>query len=170
MWNKVVDKDHSTQIFMQLGVLKVKSCIYLLGQPSSRGSTGRILYTGIGKLEYNYLMEFLDRMQITFEDILSPFFTCETLDDMVKHLLKDMVDSTKKVIETRWIFFRDMRNHLEYYPNVALMLHPCFRKNFKYCTTNQKAAQMPFHNNLQQFAPTSKQSLRVNMSYDYYWQ
>jgi hypothetical protein len=86
---------------VQLSVLKVKYCIYLVGQPGSRASTGHIIYTVIGKLEYNYLMEFLDRMWFTFEDILNPFFTCETLDDMVKHLPKDMMGSTKKAIETR---------------------------------------------------------------------
>jgi hypothetical protein len=72
-------------------------------------------------------MEFLDRMWFTFEDILNPFLTCETLDDMVKHLPKNMMDSTKKVIETHWIFFRDMKNHLEYYPNLAFLATSVFK-------------------------------------------
>jgi hypothetical protein len=106
---------------VQPSVLKVKYYVYLVGQPGSWGCTGCI----IGKLESNYLMEFLDRMQLTFEVIMNPYFTCQSLEDMVK---QDMMDSTKKVIETHWIFFRDMRNHLEYYPNVAFLATSVFRK------------------------------------------
>jgi hypothetical protein len=54
VWNEVVDKQHSTHILVQLIILKVKDCIYLVGQPESRGSTGCIIYAVIGKLGYNY--------------------------------------------------------------------------------------------------------------------
>jgi hypothetical protein len=50
-----------------------------------------------------------------------------TFDDMVKHLPKDIMNNTKKVAETRWMFFRDMRNHLQYYPNVAFPATSVFR-------------------------------------------
>jgi hypothetical protein len=65
-------------------------------------------------------MEFLDRMRFTFEDFLNPFFTGETLDDMMQHLPEYRMENTKKFIETCWKFFRDMRNHLEFYANIAL--------------------------------------------------
>jgi hypothetical protein len=53
-------------------------------------------------LEMVYLMQFLDRMWCTSEDIRNPFFTSEMLDEMVNQVPPD-----------RWVFFKDMRNYLE---------------------------------------------------------
>jgi hypothetical protein len=67
----------------------------------------------------DYLMQFQDRMRSTFEDLLNPFFTSETLDDMVHQLPRDMMDSTRKIFETWCIFFRDIRNYQESLPHLA---------------------------------------------------
>jgi hypothetical protein len=53
-------------------------------------------------LEMVYLMQFLDRMWCTSEDIRNSFFTSEMLDEMVNQVPPD-----------RWVFFKDMRNYLE---------------------------------------------------------
>ncbi len=104
VWNDVVDNDHSTQILVQLSDLKLKYCIYIFGQPVVRGSMGRIIYTVIGKLQLDNLLQFVDKMQDTFEGILNPFFTSATLDKMVNQLPEGMTESNKKILETHWIF------------------------------------------------------------------
>jgi hypothetical protein len=119
VWKEVVDKDHSTQIMVQLSVLKLKYCIYIVGQAGVRGAMGRIIYVVIGTLQLDDLLQFVDKMRDTFEDILNPFFTSGTLDEMVKLLPDGMMESNIKILETCWMFFTDMRNHLEHYPNYA---------------------------------------------------
>jgi hypothetical protein len=86
VWKEVVDKDHSMQIMVQLSVLKFKCCIYIVGQAGVRGAMGCIIYVVIGKLQLYVLLQFVDKMRDTFEDILNPFFTSGTLDEMVKLL------------------------------------------------------------------------------------
>jgi hypothetical protein len=119
VWKEVVDKDHSTQIMMQLSVLKLKYCIYIDGQAGVRGAMGRMIHVVIGKLQLDDLLQFVDKMHDTFEDILNPFFTSGTLDEMVKLLPDGMMESNTNILETCWMFFTDMRNHLEHYPNYA---------------------------------------------------
>jgi hypothetical protein len=36
VWNKVVDKDHSVQIMVQLSIMKLNFCVYLVGQAGTR--------------------------------------------------------------------------------------------------------------------------------------
>jgi len=111
VWKEVVDKDHSTQIMVQLSVLKLKYCIYIVGQAGVRGAIGHIIYVVIRKLQSNDLLLFVDKMRDMFEDILNPFFS-GTLDEMVKLLPDGMTESNKKILKTSWMFFSNMRNHL----------------------------------------------------------
>ena len=86
VWKEVIDKDHSTQIMVQLSVLKLKYCIYIVGQPGIRGAMGRIIYTVIGNSQLDDLLQFVDKMKDTLKGILNPFFTSGTLNKMVKLL------------------------------------------------------------------------------------
>ena len=86
MWKEAVDKDHWTQIMVKLSVFELRYCIYIVGQAGVRGAMGRIIYVLIGTLQLDELLQFVDKMRDTFEDILNPFFTSGTLDEMVKLL------------------------------------------------------------------------------------
>jgi hypothetical protein len=111
VWKEVVDKDHRKQIMVKLSVLKLRYCIYIVGQAGVRGAIGHIIYVVIRKLQSNDLLLFVDKMRDMFEDILNPFFS-GTLDEMVKLLPDGMTESNKKILKTSWMFFSNMRNHL----------------------------------------------------------
>ncbi len=134
MWKEVVDKDHWTQIMVKLSVLKLRYCIYIVGQAGVRGAMGHIIYVVIGKLQLNDLLLFVDKMRDMFEDILNPFFS-GTLDEMVKLLPDGMTESNLKILKTRWMFFSNMRNHLEHYPNYAFPANLCLRQKCNRCIT-----------------------------------
>jgi len=45
---------------------------------------GHFIYTVIGKLQLDDLLQLVDKMRDTFEDMLNSFFTSGTLDKVVK--------------------------------------------------------------------------------------
>ncbi len=96
---------------------------------------GCIIYVVIGKLQLDDLLLFVDKMHDTFEDILSPFFTSGTLDEMVNLLPDGMTEINIKILETHWMFFIDMRNHLEHYPNYAFPATSVFKTESNCCVT-----------------------------------
>ncbi len=112
VWSEVVDKDHSVQIMVQLCVMKINYCVYLVGQAGTRGASGWILYTVIGKCTMEYMTNFMSTVRDKFEAVLLPFFNSENVKELLEKLPETTSERNKKKIESRWLFFRDIRKHL----------------------------------------------------------
>ncbi len=110
VWVEVDDKDHSIQIMVQLGILKINYCVYLVGQAGTRGASGWILYTVIGKCTTEYMTYIMSTVRDKFEAVLLPFFNSEKAKDLLEKLPKSTSERNKKIIERRWLFYRDVRN------------------------------------------------------------
>ena len=70
----MVDKDHSIQIMVQLSVIKLNYCVYLVGQAGTRGVFGWLLYTMIGRCTVDYMASFIMTVRDQFKGITSTIF------------------------------------------------------------------------------------------------
>ncbi len=110
IWSEVVDKDHSIQIMVQLSILKINYCVYLVGQAGTGGASGRILYTVIGKSTMEYMTNFMSTVRDKFDAALVPFSNSENAKDLLEKLPESTSELNEKIVESRWLFFRDIRN------------------------------------------------------------
>jgi hypothetical protein len=83
--------------------------VYLVGQAGTRGVFGWLLYTMIGRCTVDYMASFIMTVRDQFKGILLPFFNSESTRDLLEKIPEDLSYKNKQIIESRWLFFHDMR-------------------------------------------------------------
>jgi hypothetical protein len=106
----IMDKDHATQVLIQMITLKVHWALYIVGQPGTSSSTGRIIYTVFVHAPTQPLQQFMDEATAAFEPVLSRFYTNTTVDAVMESLPDTIPEKQHNLIRSRWPFFTLCRN------------------------------------------------------------
>jgi hypothetical protein len=106
----VMDKDHATQVLIQMITLKVQWALYVVGQPGTASNTGRIIYIVFVYAPTEPLQQFMDEATAAFEPVLSRFYTNTTVDAVMESLPDTILEKQRNLIRSRWPFFTLCRN------------------------------------------------------------
>jgi hypothetical protein len=119
----VMDKEHATQVLIQMVTLNLHYAMYLVGRPGTSNTNGRIIYKVMVYASTAALDEFIRRATATFEPVLSRFYTNDDCSDMLTTLPESLSKNEVKLIKSRWPFFTLARNHV--LSNLPYGFPPC---------------------------------------------
>jgi len=86
VWNECVEKEHSTQVILQLWVMKLQNAFYIMGLPGISTSFGKIVYIVMGHLTLAYANSFFDQYLECIEQFLLPLYKSATIDKALQVL------------------------------------------------------------------------------------
>ncbi len=109
VWKECVEPEHSTQVMMQMLVLRVTHGIYIVARPGTREGHGRILYVVMGKWTEEDATNFKDRLLNNVHELLILFYECSTVGELLHQLPRDLDGKHIDIIATRWPFFKSVR-------------------------------------------------------------
>ncbi len=110
MWNQCVEPEHSTQVLMQMIVLRVSHAIYIVAKPGSKVGHGRILYIVIGTWNEPDARNFVHKLKHNADEVLIPFYESSTVDELLERLPQGLSGKQVDIIATRWPFFKSVRD------------------------------------------------------------
>jgi hypothetical protein len=108
-WMDCVEQSHHIQCMVQCIVLNIKWCVYIIGQPGARGRGGDIIYIVFGKMHKTYANDLVQHMANKVENLLMPFYSSITVDEMLDQLPNGLSNEKRNSIRSRWPFFNNMR-------------------------------------------------------------
>jgi hypothetical protein len=104
-WNECVEREHSTQVILQLWVMKLQTAFYIVTLPGTSTSSGKIVYVVTGNLTLQYANSFFDQYMERVEKLLLLVYRSTTVDQVVKALPKEIEPGIVELLKTRWPFF-----------------------------------------------------------------
>jgi hypothetical protein len=110
VWKECVEPEHSTQVMMQMIVLRVSHVLYIVARAGSKEAYGRILYVVLGKWKEEDAREFVGRLKHTADQVLLPFYESTTVDELLHRLPSELNGKQIDIIATRWPFFKSVRD------------------------------------------------------------
>jgi hypothetical protein len=131
VWVECVEAEHSTQIMIQLCVVRCFYAVYVVAQPGTNTGYGRIIYTVFGECTVEYGDEFTARYFPTLGQLLLPFYTATTTDEVVEALPNDLNKDLVNVVATRWPFFKSVREFALAIPTLGFPATSLFKTSFQ---------------------------------------
>ncbi len=86
VWEECVEKEHSMQVMVQVSVLRVFLCCYIVAQPGTTAGPGCIIYAVVGTVTKEYAENFLKCYVARLKDILLPLYECKNVDEVLTNL------------------------------------------------------------------------------------
>ena len=169
-WKEVIEKDHQAQLLVQMAVLEFQHCVYVVGQAGTRGVSGRIIYTVIARAPEGVVDQFTALLTNTFEPLLSPFFANSNISQVLQQLPKELSDDVKRIIETRWILFNNMRQYKLRHSDLGFPATSVLKTKVQMIYNALKGGLDANTQNIVQFVHPSRLLLNRSMSFVYYWQ
>jgi hypothetical protein len=102
---EVMDKEHATQVLIQMATCQVNWGAYIVGQPGTSNTNGRILYTVLVYATDEIIDDFMSSTINMFDSVLNPFYNSTSIDDLEQKLLATLSSDDVKLIRSRWPFF-----------------------------------------------------------------
>jgi hypothetical protein len=121
-WIECVEPDHCYQLMVQMFILKVLHCCYIIGKAGFHRSDGRILCILLVSSTDLQLNNFMESLHGKCHRLLITFFSSTSIDNVMSSLPPDLSQDTKEIIRTRWPFFHTMRQFVltKYNPPMGL--------------------------------------------------
>jgi len=104
-------KEHSTQVILQLWVMKLQNSFYIVALPGTSTSSGKIVYIMMGHLTLPYANSFFDQYMERIGRLLLPLYKSATIDKALWALPKNIEPSVVELFKTRWPFFMAIRKY-----------------------------------------------------------
>jgi hypothetical protein len=108
----IMDKEHATQVMIQMATCNLNWAIYIEGQPGTSNTHGCIIYIAMIYASEDVMEEFLTSVMKMFETILSPFYMATNVDDLQEHLPESLTTDDVNLIRSRWPFFKLARSYI----------------------------------------------------------
>jgi len=108
-WNECIEADHANQMMVQMAVLGINYCLYVVARPGSTRGRGKIIYCIAASVHPKHIDAFVQKLYDKVDRILRPFFTSTTVEEVLDELPNFMDRAQRQVIATRWPFFARMR-------------------------------------------------------------
>jgi hypothetical protein len=110
-WKECIEEVHSTQMLLQLWVLRLQLAFYIFATPGSSNSNRKITYIVMGNLILDDANAFFDQYLDHIGRLLIPFYRMSTIAELQEALPHEMEKNTMAVITTRWPFFTATQRH-----------------------------------------------------------
>ena len=104
-WEECVESEHSTQVLLQLWVMRLQRAFYIVATPGSSTSNGKITYIVMGNLILDYANEFFDKYMDRIGKLLIRFYRASSIAEIQKAIPHDVEQNAREVITTRcsWV-------------------------------------------------------------------
>jgi hypothetical protein len=86
VWNECIEGDHSNQILVQMIVIGINECHYIVSRAGTAGSKGRPIYTVSGYVSNQQLHDKYNYLCDKVEHLLDPFIMSTTIDEVIAKL------------------------------------------------------------------------------------
>jgi len=84
----VMDNEHTTRVMIQMATWRLHWGVYIVGQPGTSNTNGRILYTVLVYASSKVLDEFITSTINMFNSVLLPFYQSMMINELMENLLK----------------------------------------------------------------------------------
>jgi hypothetical protein len=85
-WNECIEADHANQMMVQMAVLRINYCLYVVARPGSTRGRGKIIYCVAASVHPKHIDAFVQKLYDKVDRILRPFFTSTTVEEVLEEL------------------------------------------------------------------------------------